>query len=133
VGYNAGTTVDDGDYNILIGYQTEPSVTGANYELNIGNLIKGNIVTKFVNITGDILTYDNLKHFFGDADDVSISFNGTDMEIIGEVGSPDLNVDMNGGSLNLDNGNYSHDGVQGFTGTCINVTYSGGIAIACND
>lgn len=35
-------------------------------------------------------------------------------------------------NLNV-SGNYVHDGNTGFTGTCINVTYSGGIAVSCND
>jgi hypothetical protein len=30
-------------------------------------------------------------------------------------------------------GNYYINGVQGYSGTCVNTTYSGGIAISCND
>ncbi len=36
------------------------------------------------------------------------------------------------GDLNI-TGNYIHQGNIGFTGTCVNTTYSGGIAISCND
>ncbi len=30
-------------------------------------------------------------------------------------------------------GNYIHLGNTGYTGTCVNITYSGGLAITCND
>lgn len=36
------------------------------------------------------------------------------------------------GDLNV-TGDYYQNGQQGFTGHCVNVTYSGGIAISCND
>ena len=36
------------------------------------------------------------------------------------------------GNINTNN-NYYHNENQGFTGSCINTTYSGGIAISCND
>ena len=35
-------------------------------------------------------------------------------------------------NLNVE-GDYLHQGSVGFTGSCVNITYSGGIAISCND
>ncbi len=51
--------------------------------------------------------------------------------------SPTQKLDVNGGvnvvgSLNV-TGNYIINGNIGFTGSCVNITYSGGIAVSCND
>jgi hypothetical protein len=134
IGYQSGQTIDSGDYNIMIGYQIEPSTGNASNELNIGDLLLGSLTgSKYLFLNGDLKFNDSSKTYFGDADDVSFNYDGVSFNITAEVGSPAMNINMGGGDLNLDNGNYSHNGVEGFTGSCINITYSGGIAVSCND
>lgn len=44
IGYGAAqNTIDTGNYNIIIGYNVDPSDPDIDYELNIGNLITGNM------------------------------------------------------------------------------------------
>ena len=55
--------------------------------------------------------------------------NGTNVYIETGAGK---SVVIPDGDLNVE-GNYSHQGSVGFTGDCVNVSYSGGLAVACND
>jgi len=43
IGYQAGDVISSGSGNIIIGYDLDPSSATASNELNIGNLIKGNL------------------------------------------------------------------------------------------
>jgi len=54
VGNYSGDNVQSGDSNIIIGYDVEPSYIGASNELNIGDLITGNLSSKELNIDGDL-------------------------------------------------------------------------------
>ena len=65
---------------------------------------------------------DNIPAYFGIGSDSSIYYDGTNMIFNPkEVGSGQLKVL---GDLNV---------TTAFTGSCVNVTYSGGIAMSCND
>jgi len=65
---------------------------------NSGNVIMD---TNDVIIGENIKQSDSKKHFFGDADDISLNFDSSKFEITGEVGSPDLVIDLNGGSVGI--------------------------------
>lgn len=105
--HNTTAKVDGGDYNILIGYNAAPPTNATNYFLNIGDLIKGVMSgSKYVKIEGDIKQDDSKKIYQGSSDDVSFQFTGTDENITAEVGSPNLNINMNGGQTNID-GNFN--------------------------
>ncbi len=57
------------------------------------------------------------------------SFIGSSVSRITKAWFVDLDVSNN---INV-TGNYLHQGTIGFTGSCVNATYSGGIVISCND
>jgi len=42
-----------------------------------------------------------IKHYLGDAEDISMSYNGSQFDITAEVGSPDMIIDMNTGNFNF--------------------------------
>lgn len=50
LGYQAGYSVTTGTNNIVIGYNKSTSAPGANYELNIGGVIFGNLATGAIGI-----------------------------------------------------------------------------------
>ena len=66
-------------------------------------------VTNTLNIEGEstfkdnIHIKDNIKTYRGDADDVSVEFNETDLNFLAEVGTPNFNFDE--GTLVIDTGN----------------------------
>ena len=99
--------------------------------------------------TGNIYNKaDNAKHYFGAGDDAYETYNSTDWIFNPRnVGTGDgfLLYDWNvgndlevvndlevGGDLNV-TGDYINNGNTGITGSCVNTTYSGGIAVSCND
>ena len=59
------------------------------------------------------------------------NFNENSFEFIDPLGTTPKNLYVTG-NINT-NSDYYHNENQGFTGNCINTTYSGGIAISCND
>ena len=94
-------------------------------------------------VAGDIhLQDDTDKLYFGQAKDVSIEMNATSFNILDEVGSIVFNflgfskyvfdgdVEV-GGSVKAEQ--FIINASSGYSGTCVNVTYSGGLAISCND
>ena len=90
---------------------------------------------RIIKSTTDANYYDN---YINTAGDLNWAYTGTDIVTFksdGNVGigtsSPSSKLHVVG-DLNV-TGNYIHAGSIGFTGTCINTTYSGGIAISCND
>jgi len=84
MGWNIGSTITTGTYNILLGKDAEPSSPTASNEMVVTNIN-------------------------------SADFGGANITTTGDV---------SGATLIAGNG---------FTGSCVNVTYSGGIAISCND
>jgi len=58
-------------------------------------------------------------------------YNGYDV-MVGFSGWNQVNLTVSE-SVRVEDGDYVHDGKTGFTGSCVNVTYSGGIAVGCND
>jgi len=73
-----------------------------------------------------------------DRDDfLELSDNGTNYVYVYEELNVQDDVDIDQ-DLNVDGdvdviGTYKHSGTEGFTGSCINTTYSGGLAVSCND
>jgi len=81
------------------------------------------------NATDDFLEFNNEGEIgFFDwlfvAGDGASAENSTENEV--------FSLDKETGDINIE-GDYYQGGIQGFTGTCINTTYQGGIAVSCND
>ena len=54
IGYQAGNVITTGHDNIIIGHDIDPSANDANNELNIGDIIKGDISANEIYYTGEI-------------------------------------------------------------------------------
>ncbi len=80
--------------------------------------------------SGASLTHFDFTNDFGNPSfgiELEVGTAGADVSLL------TVNGDVNGtGDIYIE-GNYNHQGNVGFTGSCINITYSGGIAITCND
>ena len=75
--------------------ETMRILANGNVNINIGDLLMN---------AGDIKLGDSQKIYFGNADDVSINFNGSATHFTNEVGSGDFIFDLNGGKLGLETG-----------------------------
>lgn len=86
-------------------------------------------------VEGNIHLDDNHKSLYGTGKDASIYYDGSDFIFDSqEVGTGDFV--FNNGDVNITKDLYVQGNItqsNGFSGSCINVTYQGGIAISCND
>jgi len=111
IGYKAGEDITTGTDNIIIGYDVEPTSATATHELNIGNLIYGDLSTGLVGIgtddpdtelhvDGDV-TVDNGKIFFtttsGWGHTHEILNDGYDLRLISE-----RNIELCAGGITND-------------------------------
>jgi hypothetical protein len=79
IGRSTGDLITTGSYNIVMGYGTNADVATADYQLNIGDTLKGNLLggaTRHIWIPDD-----SEELYFGAGKDASILHDGTDMII----------------------------------------------------
>ena len=140
----------------------KPRINPSNYESELifgllNDILK--IQSTGISIIGDIHINDNYKSLYGTGKDTSETFTGTARISNAEVGTPEYNwtnysgynfkdgnatfennvkiegdLNVTGNIKAIGNINASSLNAQnGFSGDCVNTTYSGGIAISCND
>jgi len=90
----ASKNVDLGSNNLSVGGDTL-FVDSDNGRVGIGTTTP----TQELEVNGSIKIGDSDKYYLGDAEDISLGFDGTDFEVTAEVGSPDMIIDMNTGDL----------------------------------
>ena len=96
----ASKNVDLGSNNLTVG-GNDLYVDSDNGRVGIGTATP----TQKLEVNGNIKIGDGDKHYLGDAEDISMSYNGSQFDITAEVGSPDMIIDMNTGNFNFLNGN----------------------------
>ncbi len=96
----ASKNVDLGSNNLTVG-GNDLYVDSDNGRVGIGTTTP----TQKLEVNGSIKIGDSDKYYLGDAEDISLGFDGTDFEVTAEVGSPDMIIDMNTGDFNFLNGN----------------------------
>ena len=96
----ATNNLDMGSNNLTVG-GNDLYVDSDNGRVGIGTATP----TQKLEVNGNIKIGDGDKHYLGDAEDISMSYNGSQFDITAEVGSPDMIIDMNTGNFNFLNGN----------------------------
>lgn len=61
LGYQCGDNLTTGTRNIIIGYDLNATTATTNYEINIGGVIKGDVVTLATNLQGTLTTAGNIS------------------------------------------------------------------------
>lgn len=154
---NTFTIFDEGDATKELTFNLDDMNTGTGvikiYEDNSINLSNGNITVNIITASESRANSNwtfNMNYptgcpgsgsaqtYISDLDDnttcTGISdLDGTNIQDIYLLNSGDDSTsNYTFASIDL-TGEYIHQGNIGFTGTCVNTTYSGGIAISCND